>query len=154
MLNRKQKAFTLIELVACLSIIGIVSLAVTPKLFSSQHLEVRLLTDEIIHFLHSARRYAQQTECPVKLLFYNDFWVLKRPVNRQACLNASPQFIHELPGYVSRLDINRKVGVDTHSSDVIFDHQGQVSVDIVMEIGQLNRVHLHKGSGIVSVSKL
>lgn len=74
----RKSGFTLIELIMVMVIIGILSVAIMPKMFSAQQSSIELGAKIVRDDLRYAADYAINTGNPVKIEFVSNGYTLKR----------------------------------------------------------------------------
>ena len=77
--KRTQKAFTLVELVVTLIIVGLLAAVAVPRFFDLQPFAARGFSDEVLAALRYAHKYAIATGCSVQVTVAPNQYQLLRP---------------------------------------------------------------------------
>ena len=87
--KRTQKAFTLVELVVTLIIVGLLAAVAVPRFFDLQPFAARGFSDEVVAALRYAHKYAIATGCSVQVTIIPNQYQLLRPAAVGNC-NGGP----------------------------------------------------------------
>ena len=148
------RGFTLIELISCIVIAGILAAVAAPKFFSSQPFEQRGYVDEIAAALRHAQKVAVATGCDVSFTVNaGGYSAAQRGAVAGTC---APAGAFTLP--VRRLDGQSLAGTppanvtSNPAIQVIFNSRGRVSngTPAPLQIGTFT-ITVAVGSGFVSV---
>jgi prepilin-type N-terminal cleavage/methylation domain-containing protein len=149
---RHERGFTLIELVTCIVIIGLLAAVAGPKFFGTQPFSERGYASEIASALRSARHVAVASACEVRITInpVTGYQAVQRASVGNDCLGA----VWTTPVMLSNsapLSGSPPSGVTaTPATIIIFDGKGQASSGAVLTIGSFT-VRLDAVSGFVSV---
>ena len=88
--KRTQKAFTLVELVVTLIIVGLLAAVAVPRFFDLQPFAARGFSDEVRAALRYAHKYAIATGCSVQVTIVPNQYALLRPAVAGNCSAAGP----------------------------------------------------------------
>ncbi len=87
--KRTQKAFTLVELVVTLIIVGLLAAVAVPRFFDLQPFATRGFSDEVVAAFRYAHKYAIATGCSVQVTIVPNQYQLLRPAAAANC-NGGP----------------------------------------------------------------
>lgn len=162
--SARVRAFTLVELVMVITILGIVSIFALPRFFSKDSFEQRFFTDELISAVKYSQKTAVSSGCLTRLRFLSSSYTIHQDVN---CFNTSAaSFSQDIwdPkifdfGYTRVIDTN-VVSVTSSETIIIFDARGRpltstlaIAPDITISItGEVNRqITITQETGWVSL---
>jgi len=165
-LSAKVKAFTLVELVMVITILGVVSIFVLPRFFSKDSFEQRFFVDELISAIKYSQKSAVASGCLTQLRFLSGSYTIHQDRNCFDDTVSTADFVNEVwdPGtfefgYTRTIDTSL-VSVTSTENIIIFDARGRpltsslaIAPDITIDItGEVNRqITITQESGWVSL---
>lgn len=143
-----QRGFTLVELLAALVIVGILSAIALPRFFDNQTFTERGYADELASALRYARRVAVASSCPVRITINANYAALQRNSCTSGAWNTPVQ---RADG--SNLVGTRPLGVATTpaASTITFTSSGAASSTALLQVGTHFSISVEAGNGFVSV---
>lgn len=148
-----QAGFTLVELLTCMVIAGILAAAVGPRFFDNQTLVTRGFVDEVASSLRYAQRIAIASECSVRVTINAAGYRARQRSAHATCNTAGAwdQAVVRSDGTQLRGSTPSDVA-GMPNAVVIFDRSGNVAggANIAIPIG-LYVINIDRPSGRVSV---
>lgn len=141
MIVRKSKAFTLIELVTIILLIGIIVAIVEPRFFNSSPYHARLYHEELYSTLRDARTMAMNSGCFVKLNYNSSDKKYSFERNEDAtCDNSSYVDMLGTTGRVSEVESDANFSVSNNQSfPLYFSAKGQlVDSDVIASMSTVD----------------
>ncbi len=83
------QGFTLVELVMCMVLMGIISTSVLPKFFNLTSYKEKALFDDTLNAIRYAQKLAVATGCNVQFVTSSNQFSLKRPAGRGTCTSVT-----------------------------------------------------------------
>ena len=135
-----DSGFTLVELVAIIILLGILSAAALPKFFKLSDYQQRALFDDTLSALRYAQKLAVSTGCNVRFTVTGNQFQLKRPgaSDRSQCASTtSSDFSQSVPrpGSGESNYQGSQSGVTISDATLYFYAKGTASADTTVTIG-------------------
>lgn len=133
---KRQKGFTLVELVATLVIIALIAAVTGPLFFDIGVFRKRGFFEETLSAVRYAQKHAVATGCPVRVLTTATGFTLYRPANAAACA-AGPYNtpIADPSGSAATFARTAPDGVMLSSHNFTFAADGAASADQTISVG-------------------
>ncbi len=152
--KRTQKAFTLIELVVTLIIVGLLAAVAVPRFFDLQPFATRGFSDEVVAALRYAHKYAIATGCSVQVTIVPNQYQLLRPAAVANC-NGGPFGPLVLNPAGGNFTGTAPTGVVLGGPAIVFNALGQVPIAIpapgfvVFTVNATPRIRVYGETGFV-----
>ncbi len=136
----KQKAFTLIELVMTILLLGILAVSAMPRFFDITSFQQRGFFDETLNAMHYAQKLAIASGCNVQFRITANRYQLNRPAasNRSQCKSISTgDFSQNVirPGSGESTYQGSQSGVSLSDVTLYFHAKGNASKDVSISVG-------------------
>jgi MSHA pilin protein MshC len=146
--------FTLVELLACIVIIGVLAAVAGPRFVSDQTFKERGYLDEVASALRYAQRIAVASGCPVSFTINaSGYQAFQQAAAAGACSPAGAWTVPVMRSDGTSLTGSPPTGVSlSPSASLIFDQQGAVSSGAppTLTVGALT-LTVDAGTGLVTV---
>ncbi len=150
--KRTQKAFTLVELVVTLIIVGLLAAVAVPRFFDLQPFATRGFSDEVVAALRYAHKYAIATGCSVQVTIMPNQYQLLRPAAVGNCA-AGPFVPPVLNPAGGNFAGTAPTGVVLGPTALVFNALGQVPIAIpgfvVVTVNAIPRIRVWGETGFV-----
>jgi MSHA pilin protein MshC len=149
-----QRAYTLIELILVILLLGILGSVAGPRFFDNASFDARRYQDELASALRYAQKIAVASGCPVRIdVGAGGYALHQQPAVSGHCNLASPSFSTPvlLPtGEVMQGSAPSGISVAPTQS-IVFDALGRTSLpaDLALSVGGRS-ITVHAGSGLVT----
>ena len=148
-----QAAFTLIELVMVIVLLGILSATVLPKFFEVSSYQQQAFFDDTLNAVRYAQKLAVATGCKVQVLVSGNAYTLTSPADRSQCASTSPTFTQAVrnPGTGAATYSGSETGVSLTSSvsPFNFDALGRASADVTLTVASTRTITIISATGFV-----
>ena len=149
----KQTAFTLIELVMVIVLLGILSATALPKFFDFSSYQQQAFFDDTLGAVRYAQKLAVATGCKVQVSINANAYILNHPANRSQCSSNSAVFT--LPvrnpgtGEASYTHSESGVSLTSNPTTFYFDALGRASADVALTVAGVKTIAVVRDTGFV-----
>ena len=147
-----QTAFTLIELVMVIVLLGILSATALPKFFAVSSYQERAFFDDTLGAVRYAQKLAVATGCKVQVSISANAYVLNSPAVRSQCTSNSPVFSLAIrnpgTGEASYTRSESGVSLTSNPATFYFDALGRASADVTLTVAG-NTIKVVSNTGFV-----
>jgi MSHA pilin protein MshC len=149
----RQAAFTLIELVMVMVLLGILSATALPRFFDVSSYQQQAFFDDTLNAVRYAQKMAVATGCKVQVSISANTYTLMSPANRSQCSSTSPVFSRQVrnPGTGEASYTRSQTGVSLTSSPTtfVFDALGRASADVTLTVAGVKTIKIVSDTGFV-----
>ncbi len=150
---RKQAAFTLIELVMVIMLLGILSATALPRFFSVSSYQQQVFFDDTLNAVRYAQKLAVATACNVQVSINANAYALKQPANRSQCLSSSATFSLAVrnpgSGETSYTHAESGVSLSSTATTFYFDALGRASTNVTITVAGAKTISVVRDTGFV-----
>jgi MSHA pilin protein MshC len=149
-----QAAFTLVELVMVIVLLGILSATALPRFFSVSVYQQQAFFDDTLNAVRYAQKLAVATGCNVQVSINTNTYTLNRPANRSKCSSISAADFslpvrHPGTGETSYTHSETGVTLTSSSATFYFDASGRTSADITLTVAGTKTITVVHDTGFV-----
>jgi MSHA pilin protein MshC len=149
-----QAAFTLIELVMVIVLLGILSATALPKFFSVSVYQQQAFFDDTLNAVRYAQKLAVATGCNVQVSISTNTYTLNRPADRSKCSSISAADFslpvrHPGTGEASYTYSEAGVTLTSSTATFYFDALGRASADITLTVAGAQTITVVHDTGFV-----
>jgi MSHA pilin protein MshC len=149
-----QAAFTLIELVMVIVLLGILSATALPRFFDFSSYQQQAFFDDTLSAVRYAQKLAVATGCTVQVSINANVYTLNRPADRSKCSSNNPSDFTlgvRNPGTGETSYSHSEPGVSLASSPATFYFYalGNASADVQLTIASTKTITVVSDTGFV-----
>lgn len=150
---RKQAAFTLIELVMVIMLLGILSATALPRFFSVSTYQQQVFFDDTLNAVRYAQKLAVATTCNVQVSVSANTYTLSRPADQTQCSNNAAVFSLAVrnpgSGEASYSHAETGVSLTSNPSSFYFDALGRASANVAITVAGTKTINVVSDTGFV-----
>lgn len=150
---KTQAAFTLIELVMVIVLLGILSATGLPKFFDVSSYGQQAFFDDTLTAVRYAQKLAVATGCKIQVSVSANAYTLNGPANRSQCASPTPTFTLAVrnPGTGDAFYANSETGVTLTSTaaNFTFDALGRASANVTLTVAGSRNITVVQDTGFV-----
>lgn len=154
-LYRLQRGFTLIELVMVIILLGVLAIAILPRLTDKDAFSERGYRDSLASALRYAQKVAMTSGCKVQVVITESDYRLLQPATASDCSASVPTFTRPVwhPGKGSAYGERAPGEVTLSPATIIFQPSGatQNSTDISLHGNSSYLLRVHAVSGFTEI---
>jgi MSHA pilin protein MshC len=149
-----QAAFTLIELVMVIVLLGILSATALPKFFSVSVYQQQAFFDDTLNAVRYAQKLAVATGCMVQVSINANEYTLNRPADRSKCSSTSSSDFtlnvrHPGTGEASYTRSEAGVSLTSNPAKFYFDALGRASANVQLTVAGTKTITVVRDTGFV-----